>query len=64
MAAHLITHIKYIKIVITGKASTEKNYRVAIGIIGVIALILLAFAPVTSPVSEVNKEHQYHYQNR
>lgn len=62
MAAHLITHIKFIKIVITGKASTDKNYRVAIGILGVIALILLAFAPVTSPVTEVQRGQQYHYQ--
>lgn len=64
MAAHLITHIKFIKSVITGKASTEKNYRIAIGVLGVIALILLAFAPMASPVTDVNRGQQYHYQNR
>ena len=64
MTAHLLTHIKFIKSVITGKASTEKNYRVAIGILGVIALILLAFAPVASPVTDVHRGQQYHYQNR
>ena len=64
MTAHLVTHIKFIKSVITGKASAEKNYRVVIGILGVIALILIAFAPVTSPVTDVNRGQQYHYQNR
>ena len=64
MTVHLISHIKFIKSVITGNASTEKNYRVAIGVLGVIALILLAFAPVTSPVTDVNKGQQFHYQNR
>ena len=64
MVTHLIAHINYIKTVITGKASTEKVYRVAIGVIGVIALILLAFAPVTSPVTDVHRGQQYHYNNR
>lgn len=64
MAAHLLTHIKFIKNVMLGKASTEKNYRIAIGIIGIIALIFLAFAPVTSPVTDVNRGQQYHHQNR
>ena len=64
MSAHLITHIKFIKVVIIGKASTENNYRIAIGLVGVIALIFLAFAPVISPVTEVNRGQQYNYQHR
>jgi len=64
MAAHLITHIKFIKSVIVGKASTEINYRVAIGIVGVITLILLAFSPVTSPVTDVQKGQQNYHQSR
>lgn len=64
MSAHLITHIKFIKAVIIGKASTESNYRIAIGILGVIALIFLAFAPVISPVTDVNRGQQYNYQHR
>jgi hypothetical protein len=64
MSAHLITHLKFIKAVIIGKASTESNYRIAVGIIGVIALIFLAFAPVISPVTDVNRGQHYNYQHR
>ena len=64
MTVHLITHFKFIKLVITGKASTDKIYRVAIGIISVIALILLSFAPVTSTVTDAHNGNQYRHQNR
>lgn len=64
MAAHLLTHIKYITSVISGKASTEKNYRIAIGIVGIITLIILAFSPVTSNVTDVQKGQQRFHQLR
>lgn len=64
MTAHLFTHIKYIKSVITGKASTEKSYRIAIGVVGIITLIALAFSPVTSPVTDVQKGQQKFHQSR
>lgn len=64
MAAHLLTHIKFIKSVIAGKASTEKNYRIAIGIVGIITLIALAFSPVTSTVTDVQKGQQRFHQIR
>ena len=63
MTAHLLVHVRFIKSVITGKASTEKNYRIAIGMLGLITLILLAFAPVTSVVTEVEKGQQHYRQN-
>jgi len=63
MTAHLLAHARFIKSVITGKASTEKNYRVAVGIVGLITLISLAFAPVTSPVTEVEKGRQHYHQS-
>ena len=63
MSAHLVAHAKFIKSVIIGKAPTEKYYRIVAGIIGVIALIALAFSPVISPVIDVQRGQQ-HYQNR
>ena len=64
MAAHLLTHIKYIKSVITGKASSEKNYRIAIGVVSIITLIALAFSPVTSTVTDIQKGQQRFHQVR
>lgn len=64
MAAHLVAHAKFIKSVIIGKAQKEKYYRIAIGVLGVIALIALAFAPVASPVTDVQRGHQYYNHNK
>jgi Domain of unknown function (DUF4405) len=64
MTVHLFTHVKFIKSVMTGKASTENNYRVAVGILGLIALISLAFAPVVSPVTDVQRGQQHYHQVR
>ncbi len=65
MSVHLIVHIKYIKSVIVGKASREQNYRIAIGLVGILTLLALAVAPVVSPVEESSKAGQgYHHGNR
>lgn len=58
MSAHLILHIKFIKCVIVGKATAEQNYRIAIGLVGIVTLIALAIAPVVSPVDESAKARQ------
>lgn len=50
MSAHLITHAKYIKCAILGKANREQKYRIAIGLVGVCALALLLLGLFTSPV--------------
>jgi predicted Co/Zn/Cd cation transporter (cation efflux family) len=55
MAAHLLTHIKYIKSVFLGKAQREYKYRIAIGIVGLIALVALAVTLLTAPVEKNNK---------
>lgn len=64
MSAHLIMHIKFIKSVIIGKAPAEKYYRIVAGLLGLIALISLAFAPVVSPVTEIQKGQQYYHRNQ
>ncbi len=64
MTAHLITHAKFIKSVLTGKGSRENNYRIAAGLLGLIALISLAFAPLVSPVTEVDRGQQRYHQVR
>ncbi|MDX2349987.1 MAG: DUF4405 domain-containing protein [Porticoccus sp.] len=64
MSAHLVAHAKFIKSVIIGKATKEKYYRIAIGILGVIALIALAFTPVVSPVTDAQRGHQYYNHNK
>jgi hypothetical protein len=50
MSLHLFTHIKFIKATILGKANHEHRYRIAIGAVGLIALLGLAAIPVLSPV--------------
>ena len=64
MSAHLVTHAKFIKSVVMGSAPAEKYYRIAIGIFGVLALMVLAFAPVVSPVTDVQRGPKYYHQNR
>ncbi len=64
MSVHLIMHVKFIKAVLLGKASAEKNYRIALGVVGLVALITLAFAPLVSPVTENQRGQQYHRYNR
>lgn len=53
MSAHLVTHVKYIKSALLGKAEREYKYRIAIGIAGLIALIIFSWTLITAPV-EVN----------
>lgn len=53
MSLHFLTHLKYLKQLFLGRASTESKYRIAIGLLGLIALIVMLMAPVLSPVNEV-----------
>lgn len=53
MACHLFLHVRFIKFAILGRASREHTYRVAIGVIGLLALLCLAVLPFFAPVENV-----------
>lgn len=61
MASHLLLHLKYIKAVVSGKQSREKRYRIGVGLVGVVALLILATAPFFVPVDYVEKERKYRH---
>ncbi|MBA56524.1 MAG: hypothetical protein CMK89_18900 [Pseudomonadales bacterium] len=50
MSSHLFLHGKYISRAIAGRASREHRYRLAIGLVCFIALILMAMIPLLAPV--------------
>ncbi len=64
VSAHLVVHAKFIKSVIMGKAPTEKYYRIIAGVLGLIALIALAFSPILSPVTDIQRGPQHYHHNR
>lgn len=50
MACHLFLHVKFIKVAVLGRASREHTYRVAIGLVGLLALLCLAVMPFLFPI--------------
>jgi hypothetical protein len=54
MSLHLILHIKFLKEVLVGEASQEHKYRIIIGLIGLVALVAVAVAPLFSTVKNKN----------
>ena len=62
MAAHLVTHAKFIKSALLGKAKREYKYRIAIGMAGLIALIALMFATIMAPVETGTKVKSWQHQ--
>lgn len=55
LATHLILHFRFIKAAITGQATREQNYRLAIGAVALATLLALAFAPHLAPVDSSAK---------
>ena len=64
MSAHLLTHIKYIKSAIMGKASREHKYRIAAGVVGLAAVVLLLVALFTAPVENESGNRGWHHTNK
>jgi hypothetical protein len=64
LSAHLFLHWKWIVSVLNGKKKEGSGVRVALGIVGVITGLALAFAPFLAPVEKtiskeaVEKRHQ------
>jgi len=50
LALHLLQHKKFIHNVFRGRNKEKMSVRIALGIIGLIAIILLAMLPLISPV--------------
>ena len=46
MASHLLLHFRFIRSAIVGKATREYRYRIAFGVLGLSALLVLVLAPV------------------
>lgn len=65
LALHLLQHRKFIRNVFKGRDKERVNVRIALGIIGLIAIILLAMLPLVSPVkspSQIKKPDRPHFQ--
>lgn len=60
MSLHLFLHIGFIKKAILGRASREHKYRLAIGLVGLVALLILLLAPVFSPVENTGERRGRH----
>lgn len=63
MSLHLFTHIKYIKLLLLGHASTASKYRIGVGLIGLVALLLIMLAPFLVPVNEDEGRGRHHGAN-
>jgi len=55
ITTHLFLHLKFIKAAIIGKASREIGYRIAVGFIGFIVLILFLFSPFISSIEKAGE---------
>lgn len=67
ISLHLFLHLSFIKKVITGGASREHKYRIAIGAFSLVVLIALLFAPVVTPVDDEGKKgvgKRYEHRNQ
>lgn len=52
MSLHLLLHLRFIKLALVGQASGEQKYRLALGVVCLVILLLLALAPNIAPVAE------------
>jgi hypothetical protein len=54
LAMHLFTHWKWILSLIRGRPRDRSGYRVGLGIVGVLAIILLSIAPLLTPIDSTS----------
>lgn len=59
ITCHLFLHLKFIKGAVFGRTEGIPGYRLAIGVTGLVAVILLLLAPALSPVQPSNATGQH-----
>ncbi len=50
LALHLFTHWKWIVSLVKGRPKDQSGYRVGLGIVGILAIVLLSIAPLLTPI--------------
>ena len=61
LSLHLILHWRVIVNLIKGRHHKESTLRLALGVIGLIVVLLLSVAPLISPTNEVERSGGYQY---
>lgn len=61
LSLHLILHWRVIVNLIKGRHTKEPKFRLALGLVGLIVVILLSVAPLVSPTNEIEKNSGYPY---
>lgn len=60
LTIHLVLNWQWIVAVLRGQDKRGSGYRAALGIVGLIALLLLALAPFLSPIETTDRPHSGH----
>ena len=60
LTIHLLLNWQWIVAVMRGQKKQGSGYRAALGIVGLIALLLLALAPFFSPIETTDRPHGSH----
>ena len=55
LALHLFTHWKWIVSLVKGRPKDQSGYRVGLGIVGVLAIILISIAPILTPIDNTSE---------
>ena len=56
LAAHLFLHLGFVKKMLMGQATQWQSFRIVLGLVSVVLLLLLAFAPMFSPVENARTD--------
>ena len=55
LALHLFTHWRWIVSLVKGRPKDQSGYRVGLGIVGVLAIILISIAPILTPIDNTSE---------